>query len=500
MFAEPRLMQIYNTGLSRVRTERPSGAEPSRPALTFSRSGVNVSGHINPGEPFQLTLTRDRLASLLGVQVEQLPGGISVKAGIKYDGKAPEVHELTAQSAAGSDPSFAALLNPPKDAANASVWLEVKVKGRDGTVYDSDYSRNFNFSLSGAKPPHRPALTSDGFGGPAWEPKSPAKLAPDGLPGAVHLAQSLPLGTQDLSPAARFAPISPSATVKESSASLCAYLGPLLKEQVTSFNYDSLIFVNRFLEHLEAQREKTPSLSPLEAMKTFEPSAYAEVEGNGGSHCVGLATHLVDYLREQGLPAFVVGAREEGSASKLEVFHAAAMVKFENPDDPKDKGYVLLEPGLNFTTPVVIKPDQPGRLDQGGQTYNYTLDDKNLWMDRVFRDGFVKKASFPLQEWQNPEILTRLAPMLYDRPALLARNEQGGVVEAVIPDLRQRTFELRVRDQRVIVPFDDPSRLEATVTPEFAEVLNFSREELLGRLEQISRHADELKQLLDERR
>lgn len=91
----------------------------------------------------------------------------------------------------------------------------------------------------------------------------------------------------------------PGLAVAAGGAAVMAFCEPLLKDQLVTKHYDSQVFVNRFLDHREQLRDK----SPAAAFGGFEANANTACVETGGSHCVGLASCLVDDLRQRGLQA-----------------------------------------------------------------------------------------------------------------------------------------------------------------------------------------------------
>lgn len=288
----------------------------------------------------------------------------------------------------------------------------------------------------------------------------------------------------------------PDLAVAAGGVAVAAFCEPLLKDQIVTKHYDSQIFVNRFLDHRERQLDK----SPVAAFGSFEASAGKEAAEGGASHCVGLAIHLVDDLRKRGVQAFVAPALlppEMVPKGSPPYAHALAMVPFQNPDAPKDRGVVLLDPGLNLATPIVVRATEPTVLELGGQRWEFRLDEARgeVAVLRSTAKG-QEGSTFLVREWTNPdEALTRSAPATYTKLKRVVRDDDGGVLAASVIDLDKREITLMAAGQRVRVGFDDLEGLERQCSEAFTGLFGEARTSFIERIRQIVRYEDDLADL-----
>jgi len=296
---------------------------------------------------------------------------------------------------------------------------------------------------------------------------------------------------------ARFVEVDASRTMAASGTALHDYVAPQLKDHVVRFNYDSMVFTNAFVDHLNSKRRQDPKATVRDAADSFAPHAGAFCATHGGSHCVGLAQDLITSLKTQGVPAYLVAAllpeelRRKGGPAHG---HAAAMIRFENPDDAADRGFVLMDPGLNMASPIVIRPGQPGVLQTGKEHWTFTLDETggSVNAERHLKSGGVERTTFLTTEWTNVDTaLTKHAP-LNTNLKVVSRDEDGQVAAALITDLNKRTVTLRVGSQRVSVGFDELPKLQEHLSDEAVKLLGIPRQELMARVGSLVSHEQDL--------
>ncbi len=280
-------------------------------------------------------------------------------------------------------------------------------------------------------------------------------------------------------------------------------LKPLLRGNLLGHNYDSLIFINRYLSHFKTKQAENVSTSAVEAYWSYRPEAVSEARGkNHGSHCFGLATELTGRLARQKISAVItpsvqwVPAEGMGDPSKPRYDHAAAMVPFQNPSDPHDRGVAILDPGLNFSSPIIVRPNRPTKTRRGGLNLTCTLDESSGAINISHSDRF--HAFYHLREWRNPDPrLTRLILTKNPKPEILARNEKGQVVAALRLDLRRRQVLINVEGQKTTVSFEDRKGISKAISKSLARHLGQDVHTLLQRVTQVIDHEGTLQQLRD---
>ncbi len=264
--------------------------------------------------------------------------------------------------------------------------------------------------------------------------------------------------------------------------------GPL-KLHVTTYNYDSMFVAEAVLDQATAVRAR--GLAVQTSARDARPQAAEALATHGGSQCVGLANDILSRL-PPGLQGYVVASETPPSMrgpNDPMYGHAAALVAFRSPTDPSDRGFILLDPGLNLAEPIVVRPGTETVYKKGQETFTFRLDEGagKIRMDRQARPGEPAESggAFRVDQWRNAEALTASSAVRTTKLKLCARDEQGGVAAAVVMDLKKGETTIRVGKERASIPFADAATLERAVTPELAAILQHDRDELLGRLRRI---------------
>lgn len=281
--------------------------------------------------------------------------------------------------------------------------------------------------------------------------------------------------------------------VPEGGEALAARLAPTLRRHVATYRYDSQIFAERLLEALDVAQALAPRARVEDVLEALEPAALSEADAVGGSHCVGLSQALVRDLETQGVRA-ALGATMFPGQGDVPYGHAFVFVPFAHPRDPRDRGVIVLEPGLNLTTPIVVRRDQPFVLELPGQRWVFTLapGGQRVEVTRESR-GDVERSTWDLAAWHNADAsLTKIAAVS-PKLKLVSRDEAGDVVAATVLDLDARTLTVRVGAERATVSLDDHERLRAVLGDELALLLELpDRDTLLHRIEKIIARQDDL--------
>lgn len=278
-------------------------------------------------------------------------------------------------------------------------------------------------------------------------------------------------------------------------------LKPILAGHLEGFNYDSLIFINRYLSHFTSRQAKKKGVSAADAYWSYRPQGESEVRGkNRGSHCFGLAADLAAKLARQKITAVIapsvqwVTAEGLSHPEKPRYDHAAALIPFQNPGDPHDRGVVLLDPGLNFATPVVLRPNRSTRVRQRGLELSCTLDESTGAIHVSHPERF--HAFYHLRQWRNPDPrLARLILTKNSRPEIVARDRAGAVVAGLRLDLRGRRVLVNVEGEKVQVPFEDREGIHKAISAVLARRLGQGVQTLRQRVDQVLDHEGTLQEL-----
>jgi hypothetical protein len=261
-----------------------------------------------------------------------------------------------------------------------------------------------------------------------------------------------------------------------------------------------MVVLCQYLDELDRARKEAPGRvpSPREVLLRFRPDSLKGLAKTGGSQCVGLVLRLVDELRELGIPA-LVGPGEVPSFIRRPwdpaFGHAFGLIAFA---DGRDRGFVVLDPGVHLPGPVVVREGRPGVLEQGAGA------DRIRWefiyepareVIRCFRTARGKRldwGTLHAMQWLNPDpVLTRSGPVRHGF-SVVQRDELGAVA-AVAIDLESRSFNRVVRGQEKLnLSLDERAAVDDALTAELARALRVSRRGLAERLFQILDHEDEL--------
>ena len=259
--------------------------------------------------------------------------------------------------------------------------------------------------------------------------------------------------------------------------------------------YDRVVYINAFILF----KAQNPKLSEDEALARFDARSAEIVKQCQGGHCGGLSGSL---LREEnyGPGAYLVGSilpKTYQQKKAPEYCHVAAMIRFQNPETAEDNGLILLEPGFNITTPIVVKKGVVTSLDQGPEIWDFTVNDGctevvcqprdakgATWAASKSKD---KRMTYRTDVFLNPdESLTVPLLRVDGRPVILARDETGAVVANIVVNYVKGTIELRIGSTKFEpTPFDQVDRKGAWLKgaeTQLAKLVHLTPEELIGRL------------------
>jgi hypothetical protein len=283
-------------------------------------------------------------------------------------------------------------------------------------------------------------------------------------------------------------PIPAALAVHSNGAALAAKLRPLTRHDVVTLHYDTAVFAEQLLAHLQTQAH----MDPVAAFRTFTASAQDAVHDVGGSNCVGLCSDLVTRLRAQGTPAFVVPVEHPVGvrcAHEPPFGHVAAVVPFV--DDSGVRGLVLLDTGANLSEPVPLVPgasvDVPLGTSGRSMCYQMALDGKTVACTRLSSSGVaIDVTTLHVVEVQNPDAqLTRPYASMNPVATLCARDADGSVIASLVLDFEKASVRASVLGQKVGFALTDSASLDATITPAFAGMLGTTREVLLARVRSL---------------
>ncbi|MBS0627981.1 MAG: hypothetical protein JSS09_07205, partial [Verrucomicrobia bacterium] len=219
------------------------------------------------------------------------------------------------------------------------------------------------------------------------------------------------------------------------SAELCEIITPVLKEHIIQTNGDRLSILNEYLLHHDKLSSENKNISPLETLATFSPSfSLSEFHG---SYCFtmneDLASRLPSHIHCYTIPATLFPISQQPFWPILS--HVALIIPFHNPIDPKDAGYILLDPHLKMDTPLVAllsgDPKQKDLKEKGTCTFFY-YDNKILSKSNLSINGLDYSMTYYIKEITN-SVKANLRPILAaDRKSLLFSRSEDGKIMAYI--------------------------------------------------------------------
>ncbi len=283
------------------------------------------------------------------------------------------------------------------------------------------------------------------------------------------------------------------------SEKLCKIIDPLLKKHLKETNYDRLNLVLQYIHHHNAICEKNPVTNPLETLESFEPDlSLGELHG---SSCFGLNIDLLLKLPKDlsayPIPATLFSYSQQPYWPILS--HIALVIPFYNPQDPKDKGYVLLDPHLKMESPLVItlsgNPQLGNLKEKGVCTFSYE-EDHIISKSPIDSNGNNFSMTYYLTEFTN-FIEAGLKPILAaDRKiTLYSRTEYGEVIASIILLLDANILQYRLPGNPIKeISFVDFISHQTSLENSLADGLHIEKEQLSTLIEKILLH----KNLLDD--
>jgi hypothetical protein len=292
----------------------------------------------------------------------------------------------------------------------------------------------------------------------------------------------------------RFEPFRAEDIARMSSADLTKLLTPLLQNHVSTYNYDSLALWNSVAARLRAARAERPDLPLRETLRAVPWMLASNLAEFSGDVCFGLAEAVISELDAMGIKAFVVGSTLPGNGATL--VHGAAALAFENPDDPEDAGFILLDPGLNISKPLVLKQGKPETLELAGSSWELELNPTSslCHMTRIVsgsNDG-AERSTFRMEKWLGLDgVSADVALKFTQKPKIVARDENGNVIGAVLLNPGRNRITLRAGDVAASHSLDSDD-WKTSITDDFASLLKTTRARLMARIEEVAALATEL--------
>lgn len=252
--------------------------------------------------------------------------------------------------------------------------------------------------------------------------------------------------------------------------------------------YDQLASFNQFADYYRQVKQSNPYITPQEAFVNFKEHTARldintgdQIDKCDGSQCVGQAQKVVEDLRAQGIPAYVVASelppqvRQPGEPRDFG--HAAAIIK------TADNGFVILDPGLNFAEPIKIKPGEITTVQTPKSKFEFELGaDGIINVKRSTEKGKgnveVENSTFRTDKFENPDAaLTQPSLQLQKVIKVASRDIKGEPQTALVIDIEKGTVTIGLgKNKSEPLSFEqirsrNGKELENLITDDFATLL-----------------------------
>lgn len=233
------------------------------------------------------------------------------------------------------------------------------------------------------------------------------------------------------------------------------------KAVFTEVNYDSMIFANRFIQHVRCLKSQGKFSNLIDAFQHYLPDAHGEIGFNNGSHCIGLSQEIC--RRDPFQKTYLATSHYDQHDLKHQFlptfYHGAAVLKWAVPQVGVREdliGYTLFELGASKGAFISVDRREPTLMKHGSQNWMISLvqdeEGKDLirWEVRFDKSDDYFVHYIKTDEILNPdESTTRdvLAGLSYFRLSRFA--ESGKVKAAITIDLRcdRQTIMLQLREE-----------------------------------------------------
>jgi len=290
-------------------------------------------------------------------------------------------------------------------------------------------------------------------------------------------------------------------TALASGSEIAEAIRPILRERLAARNYDRMFPVTQFLDHYEALCAEGIDLSPLEALKSFRFQTILPDERGGP--CYSVTYDLFTHLPKGFSPYICLSQLPE----RFQQFgfpkysHTAILIRYQNPSDRQDCGYVLLDPSFDIDEPLIIRSSgEPSLFDTGANgIWHFYVRDGAIICDLVKGQEKVGTMIYTTQKIENPIASSAVPMFLVDRRlSMLSRTDRG-----------QRLAHIRIEVDKKRVIWDQERKRFAPITfqqigegwkfPEwFAQGLYMSQETLNAKIAKIVKHQATLNRLAKE--
>lgn len=216
---------------------------------------------------------------------------------------------------------------------------------------------------------------------------------------------------------------------KLSGSEIVDKLKPILKSRISQTNYDRTFPIIQFIDYYNSLKKPLKNLSPIEAFKKFKFEPL--LSNNRGGPCLTLTLDLIQYIPEE-LNAYVCLAKLPTKYQQIafpEYSHSAVLIRYVNPNNSRDCGFVLLDPSFDIDEPILLEENQaPYYYDTKiNGIWKFYLEKDKIICEIIKEDSdVIDKMVYLTHKVTNPIESSAMPMLLVDRRlSLLSRKENG---------------------------------------------------------------------------
>jgi len=312
-----------------------------------------------------------------------------------------------------------------------------------------------------------------------------------------------PITYNDIAQPAKFAKMT--RVTQISSQEITERITPILQKHLAERNYNRVYLAEKFIIFYNQNRHLFNT--PLKAFVAFDTKQYAKDKHNGV--CFGLTKALFDKLPSD-LHAYKIGAilPNRYQQNGWHLFpHTAIVIPYENPIEPVDKGYILLDTNFQISVPIVLRyGDKPVAVDLGKKgTWQFQLK-ANKIICHIFKeqnktfDTIHDVMVYVLQEYLNGEEAALKTMIASDRRLPIVSQYENGVYKAHLRiDLVKKSLSSAIHGTyQPLISFEEFLSGKKRFDQTFANYLNMDVKKLNSTIETIIKNSDVLNSLTEQ--
>jgi hypothetical protein len=281
---------------------------------------------------------------------------------------------------------------------------------------------------------------------------------------------------------------------------------PLFRSYLAETKYDRMVIADQFLRHFFNQKNE----SPLAALTTFEIDC--TLNHHPGNTCVGLSLDFIERLPKP-IYAYPIGAilsQKYHQFAGPTYSHVTCLIRYQNPRDEMDSGYILLEQSFHISSPILL-------VNQGS-AFGYDMGSKNgIWNfsiqgDEIICQGTPRPGELPwsteelerslmryrTDKIENPIPSSAMPMFPIDRSLPIVSHHEDGVQPARIDiDFNKHEISWKIYDEKMpAIAFEKMPK--APFGSDIADLLRMDKEHLNEMVSRLVTHEAILDRLYEE--